>query len=138
MKIKFRPHHFLCTVGFQGKGYSPEFVQNFSDIVSILNGPQGDTTEIEVTDITDSICAPCPLKREHLCVTQEKIQSLDNNHSATLNIKPGQNITWGDAKKRIVEKMTLSEFNHACAQCGWKSLGICEQALIALQNNIKK
>lgn len=134
MKIKFRPHHFLCSVGFQGKGYSPAFVQNFTDIMAILNAPKGDEIEIEVTDITDSICDPCPLKKEHLCSTQEKIQSLDDNHAQILNLKPGQIISWGDAKKRIVEKMTLNEFNQACAQCSWKTLGICEQALINLRS----
>ena len=31
--LQFRPHHFLCAFCFQGKGYSPEFIENF-----IMNG----------------------------------------------------------------------------------------------------
>ena len=27
--LEFRPHHFLCTLGFEGKGYSDEFVRNY-------------------------------------------------------------------------------------------------------------
>ena len=37
--LKFRPHHFLCTLGFQGKGYSPGFVANFQAIADRLRGP---------------------------------------------------------------------------------------------------
>lgn len=138
MQIKFRPHHFLCAIGFQGKGYSPEFVSNFSQIIAILNGPNGDETQIEVTDITDSICDPCPLKRETLCTTQEKIQALDNNHAHILGVAAGDTLTWGEAKQRIVEKMNLAEFHKACASCSWKSLGVCEQSLIDLHNKHKK
>ncbi|RYZ78407.1 MAG: DUF1284 domain-containing protein [Proteobacteria bacterium] len=63
-KLKFRPHHFLCAVGFQGKGYSPEFVENFKTIKSVLDSTHGDQVMIEVIERTDSICAPCPSRRD--------------------------------------------------------------------------
>lgn len=134
MNIKFRPHHFLCAIGFQGKGYSPEFVNNFLQIMGLLNSSDGDKTEIEVTNVTDSICSPCPHKRDKLCTSQEKIQTLDNSHAQVLGIAAGDILTWGEAKQRIIEKMNLSEFHKACSSCNWKPLGICEQAL----NNLRK
>lgn len=84
--MKFRPHHFLCTVGYQGKGYSEEFVKNYDRISQSLkrNGVKGDDTPIEVVAKTDSICSPCPSKRGDLCETQEKIEKLDNAHAKIL------------------------------------------------------
>ena len=31
--IRFRPHHFLCSLGFEGKGYSEAFTANMTGIV---------------------------------------------------------------------------------------------------------
>lgn len=134
-KLQFRPHHFLCAVGFQGKGYSEEFVANFSEIVTELRKPGGDHILIEVTQFTDSICTPCPHKQDKFCATQEKIQQLDQAHAKILGIKPGDILTWGDAKQRIKENMNLTAFDNACSSCRWKQFGICEEALIKLHNS---
>jgi uncharacterized protein len=129
MTIKFRPHHFLCTLGFQGKGYSPKFVSNYQTIVDQLTGPQGDQIPITVVEHTDSICAPCPNKRDKLCTTQDKITALDQSHSEILNIQPGDVLTWGEAKQKIAREMSVEKFNNACSICSWKALGVCEEAL---------
>lgn len=129
VKLKFRPHHFMCTLGFEGKGYSDEFVANYSKIAEQLRGPLGDQTEIEVVNQTDSICAPCPHRREALCETQEKITKLDNAHAEILNLIPGEVLTWQEAKQRIKNSMTLERFHAACEPCAWKKLGVCETAL---------
>ncbi len=129
MTIKFRPHHFLCALGFQGKGYSSQFIANFSAIVTQLNSAQGDDEIIEVVEHTDSICSPCPHRRNLLCTEQNKINQLDQAHAEILNLTAGVKITWGDAKKRIASLMSLEKFSTACAPCEWKKLGICESAL---------
>jgi hypothetical protein len=128
--IAFRPHHFLCALCFQGKGYSPEFIANFSTIMQYLNSEQGDDVIIEVVAHTDSICDPCPSKREKKCVSQKKILRLDEAHATILAIQSGEKITWGEAKKRIRKNMTLEKFHVACAPCEWKKLGICEKVLM--------
>jgi hypothetical protein len=132
--LKFRPHHFLCTVGYQGKGYSPEFVKNYDSIAADLKKPAGDGTLIQVVEKTDSICAPCPSKRDDLCETQAKIDQLDRAHANILSIKDGDTLTWGEAKNRIAEFFTEEAFESACAPCSWKALGICKTALVKLKN----
>ena len=127
--MTFRPHHFLCALCFQGKGYSPEFINNFSQIMMQLNSAQGDDIVINVVEYTDSICEPCPSKRDKRCVTQKKILQLDRAHTEILQIKEGDKITWGTAKKRIAEYMTLEKFHTACAPCIWKKTGMCENVL---------
>jgi hypothetical protein len=129
LNIAFRPHHFLCALCFQGKGYSPEFIENFSAIMRYLNSEIGDDVVIEVVAKTDSICDPCPSKRDALCVSQKKIIQLDKEHANILEIQPGEKITWGEAKIKIRNRMTLKKFHIACHACEWKKLGICENVL---------
>lgn len=131
-RIKFRPHHFLCTLCFQGKGYSPEFVRNYKHILEQLS----DDTKITIVQETDSICSPCPHKRESKCVSQEKIELLDTQHAKALqlDLKNKDNnlsleLTWKQAKNLIKKNMTLEKFHKICAPCEWKKYGICEKVL---------
>lgn len=132
---QFRPHHFLCAVGFVGKGYSDPFVKNFSQIVENLRGSMGDQLTIEVIQHTDSVCAPCPHKQNKLCANQEKIEKLDAAHANTLEIQPGDVLTWKEAKTRIIQKISLDTFNDICAPCDWKAMGMCEKALKNMREN---
>jgi hypothetical protein len=129
MEISFRPHHFLCALCFKGSGYSPAFVANFHVIMDILHSSQGDNTKINVVAHTDSICEPCPNRLGKTCTTEEKINLLDTAHAAVLDIHHQDSITWGEAKKRIAEKMTLEKFHQICAVCSWKQYGICEDVI---------
>jgi uncharacterized protein len=138
MNLKFRPHHFLCSLAFQGKGYSPEFIAGFAAICERLNQPEGDDIQIEITAHTDTICAPCPHKRGQVCTSQALIEGLDQAHAEILGIKPGEQISWGEAKQRIKTHMNIDKFNQACAPCAWKDLGVCEQALAKLRSEVKE
>ena len=129
MNIHFRSHHFLCALCFQGNGYSPVFIENFTALMQQLNAEKGDDCVIEVVSDTDFICEPCPHRREQLCTSQEKILRLDRAHAEVLGIQPGEKITWGEAKQRIRERMTMEAFHRVCEPCEWKKLGICEEVL---------
>lgn len=135
MALTFRPHHFLCALCFQGKGYTPQFIANFTAIMQELNQPGGDENAIRVTKVTDSICAPCPSRRETLCTSQDTITTLDNAHAAILGLHDKDILTWGRAKQLLAEKMSLDLFHSACAPCAWKKLGICEKVLTQFQQS---
>lgn len=132
--LKFRPHHFLCALGFKGRGYSGPFVENFQKIAEKLHGPQGDQTPIQVLRQTDSICAPCPHRREAQCQKEESIQAIDEAHQNILGLKEGEVLTWGEAKKRLAQSMSMDDFHWACGSCEWKHLGFCEQELAKLKH----
>lgn len=134
--LRFRPHHFLCTLGFQGKGYSPAFVDHFQKIANQLREPKAptDQIQIEVVQGADLICEPCPNRTGSLCKTESKIDALDTAHEKVLGLTKGEIITWGKAKQRLAKYMTDSEFDQACAPCGWKSLGACRSALVQLRS----
>jgi hypothetical protein len=126
--IKFRPHHFLCTLGFQGHGYSLGFVKNYKKIVQRLTSDEN--TLIEVVGNMDSICFACPNKiNESLCTTQSKITKLDSRHQQILGLKIGEILSWKEAKVKIKKYMTVQKFDYTCDGCSWKEYGICQKAL---------
>ena len=131
--VKIRPHHFLCSLGFQGKGYSPDFVANFWRIVQLLEHPNGEKEQMKVVSDADDICMVCPKRRENVCSEENSIRRLDRKHAAVLGVQTGDILTWGEAKKLLKERMSLSRFHFVCANCSWKNLGHCEDALLRLQ-----
>jgi hypothetical protein len=127
VKIRFRPHHFLCTLGFQGKGYTPQYVEKYRKIVESLQNDED--LIIEVVAEGDSICGFCPHLSDAGCNQETKVQGIDKNHRHILSLKTGDVLTWAEAKKRLKDKMTLAAFHKACEGCEWKAQGMCESAL---------
>lgn len=128
--LTFRPHHFLCALGYRGKGYSAAFTANMTQIVTnglFANG--GDHTLIRVRAAADSLCAPCPKRRGEGCTNQAEIDALDGRHAAALNLKHGDVLTWGQAKMRIREKVRPDDLDTLCKGCRWLELGLCKSAL---------
>jgi hypothetical protein len=132
--LRFRPHHFLCTLSFQGKGYSPPFIKNYQSICDQLRAPDGDSIEIEVIEETDAICKPCPHRRGSLCTEQTKIEQLDQAHAKVLGIKPGDQLTWGEAKDRLRQRMSIATHLEICQGCEWLDHGDCRKALANLRD----
>jgi uncharacterized protein len=128
----FRPHHFLCALGFKGKGYSPSFVRNFASIVKVLRGEDAQEALLTVTLETDDICAPCPHKRGLLCASQEKIAFLDAQHIQALGWQEGETLKWGEARARL-KTLTPETFEKICQTCSWQKEGLCLAALEALR-----
>lgn len=131
--LSFRPHHFLCALGFRGKGYSDRFTANMTRLVSDgLHADDGDETMIRVVGATDDICAPCPKRRGTLCTSQARIAALDAAHAHALALHPGDTLTWGQAKARIRMHVQPGALESLCAGCQWLPLGLCESALTEL------
>lgn len=126
--IKFRPHHFMCTLGFSGKGYSPDFVRNYRNISETL--AQDEDSLIEVVEFMDDICAPCPNKlNDTICKTQDKIRHLDDSYKESLHLVYGEVISWKEAKLRINENISVKKFLQNCQLCSWQKYGVCQKSL---------
>lgn len=133
-RLKYRPHHFLCSLGFEGKGYSDSFTANMEAIVmGRLRADAGKETEIEVVGLADDICGPCPKRRGTSCTDQEKIDSLDAAHSRALRIDTGDRLTWAEALLRIRERVRPETLDRICAGCAWLEQGMCKAALERLR-----
>ena len=124
----------MCTLGFIGKGYSPEFVEHFKRLVKNFGDPEsGNDVQIKVIDGLDSICTGCPNHADGVCASELKICQLDRAHAKILGIRVGDVLSWSEAKKRISENMSIESFELACASCAWKSMGACRDALVKLK-----
>jgi len=131
--LQFRPHHFLCALGFEGKGYSGSFTANMAAIVvDGLRGPKGDGQVITVTQYTDDICAPCPKRRGRLCTDQGQIARLDRAHGQALDLRAGDTLTWAEAQKRMA-MLVPDDLDRICAGCRWLEMGMCKSALARLR-----
>lgn len=130
--IRLRPHHLLCALGFQGKGYSDSFTANMAKIVGQLRAPGGDDQCIDIIGKTDDICAPCPLRHGILCESQPKIDALDAAHGEALGVAPGDRLTWGEAQARMRAEVPPERLDTLCDGCRWLHMGMCRDALRAL------
>lgn len=78
---------------------------------------------------TDDVCSPCPHRRGKACESQAKIAGLDARHSEMLQLKPGDTFSWTEGLAKIKTKVTLAQFDQACASCSWKAFGLCESKI---------
>ena len=132
--LEFRPHHFMCTLGFRGVGYSNHFVQNYKEIVKVLT--KNEDTLIKVVKHTDNICSACPKKiSKTFCTAQDKITGLDFAHNKVLRFTSGEITSWRQAKSRIKKYMSIDKFHESCQSCSWKKFGVCQESLEQLLNS---
>ena len=127
--ILLRPHHLMCLLSFRGYGYSDLFTRNFKSIHSQVLSKCENTINLQITQYADTICKPCPHRRGTGCKEQDKINSLDRAHSEALNIKHGDQLSWKQAKQKIVANVNEETFHKICQQCSWKEYGYCQEAL---------
>lgn len=99
-----------------------------------LRAEGGTATPFEVVNETDDICAPCPKRIGKLCMSQTKINALDTAHAEALDIKPGDQLSWGEALMRMKSHVQPSDLQRICKGCSWLTLGLCEAALKRLHD----
>ena len=126
--IRLRPHHFLCTLTFVGKGYNPKFTANMAAIIKKINAGE----EIEIVDGPDDICAPlinrfwtgklahCHRKR---VVTRDKAAALDISRLLSISVQSGDRIKLpGTEIKTLRQGFAADSIRAACKSCPWNSL----------------
>ena len=121
--FKLRPHHGLCIQFFQGKGYSPEFVQHMTEIISFLdrNNPA-----IMLTVETDNICSHCPHNQGTICDSAKKVQQFDTAVLQYCNLQNGSQLSWNEFQETfrtsILQRGILAKI---CGNCQWSE--ICQK-----------
>lgn len=130
--IRIRAHHLFCMQGFQGYGYSSEFVANMRLVLeSIKASPSG---HLKLVSECDAICVSCPNKKE--CSLSDsflalKIRKMDQLVLEKLGMEEQ---TVGEAKElfRLVNKKLKnpSDIEEVCGSCRWR-----QKCLWYLQKN---
>ena len=113
----FRPHHFVCFLSFQGKGYSSDFVDRVNEILTTLkDNPQEKL--ISVVQGCDSACEKCPNQKFGKCQYDEAVSEKDSAYSTLLNITYGNKLSFSDMQK-IRTRIRKDDFIKVCAKCMW-------------------
>ena len=118
MKIKLRGHHLLCLQGFQGYGYSEDFVKNMT-LINEARKSEGCT--ITLTDKADDICSSCPNLTDRICENEKQneiIEKMDREVLSKLDLKKEY-----DAMKLFNEVSlkfnSLKSVENICCGCKW-------------------
>lgn len=118
MKIRLRGHHLLCLQGFQGYGYSKDFVLNMTKINELRKSK--DCTVI-LTNEADDICSACPNLKNNLCENEnqnETIVKMDNKILSKLNREEEYNSI--DLFNEVYQKFnSLNSVQNICDECKW-------------------
>ncbi len=130
-RIKFRPHHLLCNLCFQGKGYSAEFIENFKTIHDALNAAPDDLI-IEIVQSIDDICTSCPDNKNDCCCKAKKTAAMDQAVLNALYLNFGDMITLNQLHTSIKQHFTMEDFHAICGKCSWYPEKLCEPVIKAL------
>lgn len=132
----FRVHHILCTNLYQGMGYSGEFCENMTKIVTELRRhPQ---KELELVCEPDMICQNCPNLTEnggcgqdanHVVGKDEKIRQI-------LGLETHKIYTYQQLCKIALERFTEKDFMESCQNCQWYQQDLCHYDV--LQKNLSE
>ena len=86
--MRLRPHHLLCTQGYEGKGYDEHFVRRMTAYVTQMR--REENVRIEITLRPDDICTACPnLSDAEHCVSDDKVLAFDRKVLEMFGLKEG-------------------------------------------------
>ena len=119
MKIKLRGHHLLCLQGFQGYGYSKDFVLNMTHI-NELRKSEGCT--VTLTNAPDDICSSCPNLKSNLCENENQNRVIVKMDDEVLSkLEYGNEYNSLDLFKEVSLKFnTLKSVENICNNCKWE------------------
>ena len=118
--IHLRPHHLLCMRYFRGKGYSPEFVRNMSDIIDRLR--RDPNARIEVIEGADDLCAACPhLDADRVCSRQELVGGYDGRTAEAFGLEEGEH-SFGAVCSVMEQTLDSRVLAGVCPDCSWSEI----------------
>lgn len=117
LKIRIRPHHILCMRFFEGKGYSPAFVENMTRLKQQLE--QSDAV-VELTGDCDMVCAACPNRRQTWCVAEHQVRTYDDAMLLYCGLSRDTPYRWAQLQALASEKiLQAGRLPAICADCQW-------------------
>ena len=133
--IPLRAHHLLCLLGFQGIGYSAEFIRNLHKVKRMIE--QNPDLEIEIVEDCDVVCIQCPNSQDTECVKggvndNRTVKEMDRRVMEKLDIKPHDRFKVREIYALVKEKIQPEDFRDLCRGCDYLPLGFCHRGLESL------
>ncbi len=128
-----RAHHFLCLTTYQGKGYSPDFVENMNRIwASARTGAIG---TVAAHAQADPICHACPHLTDRgdpiSCTFQSSIGARDRRMLAAMGWEENQQVSFESAMQTVHDRHG-ELMAKVCGGCDW--VPICSQRKFTLRD----
>lgn len=134
-----RGHHVLCVHGFQGMGYSPDFVKKMHEIVEEIRDDSKYFPIRVVMDLDDA-CGACPNKGDGFCNasrgSDEHVKQLDRRIMEHIGLEHGEQIDKHELVKRTAEKVQPEDLDILCKGCSWLSYGVCKTGILKLREKM--
>ncbi len=119
MPVLLRPHHGMCILFYEGKGYSTGFTDHMSRVIRLLN----DDTSVRITSGPDEICSCCPNLNEKVCLSDEKVHKYDRMVLDMTGLQDGSECTYGEFSRSVKEHILLSgRRREICGDCEWDEI----------------
>lgn len=133
--IKLRGHHLLCVHGFQGMGYSQDFIKKMEEVVRFIRD-EGQDGPIQVEEQSDLLCNVCPNLGEGGCQSsydaERKIRNMDGRVLDYLGLKKGEIYMKSHIVELTREKVTPEDLERLCYECSWFRYGVCKEGISRL------
>jgi uncharacterized protein len=136
--IPLRGHHLLCLLGFQGIGYTADFIKNFQKVKRLVE--QNPDLDIEVVDSCDVICLACPNSQGGDCFKSglkldNTVREMDRRVMDRLGIRPGDRFKAREIYEMLKDAIGPEDMKDICRGCEWLNLGFCPRGLAKLQES---
>lgn len=116
--LSLRGHHFLCTLHYQGAGYSTGFTDNFTALCESIVARGAST--VEVAGMADPICQACPSLQPdgETCATQDSIMRRDRALLDAMGWEPGRVMSLEAAHWAVIDRRE-ELMSQVCPGCEW-------------------
>ncbi|MCR3757497.1 DUF1284 domain-containing protein [Clostridium felsineum] len=126
--IRLRPHHIMCFQGYEGKGYSKDFIENMDKIYEQLE----EKSKVKIVFSTDDVCRKCPNKKlENICETNDKVLSIDSKVIKYLMLEE-RVYTYKDLIVRLKTNINEEIMQDICGRCAWYTNSKCKNNILNL------
>ncbi|MDQ0253326.1 hypothetical protein J2S74_000698 [Evansella vedderi] len=139
MERILRGHHLLCVHGFQGMGYSPEFVKEMDAIVKDIRNKEKEF-QIKVVKDLDDTCQACPHNGGSICIANEgsddHVKSMDGRVIEHLGLIENKSYSKSILVEWTARLVQPDDLDHLCKGCSWLQYGVCKEGIARLKDSI--
>lgn len=116
--LTLRGHHFLCSLHYQGAGYSAAFTDNFTALMQQVQ--TGAVTRVRVAPMADAICQACPSLQsdQQSCEFQASVMRRDRALLDAMDWQPGQEFDLEEAHLAVLARREAL-MAEVCPGCEW-------------------
>lgn len=140
MERTLRGHHLLCVHGFQGMGYSPEFVVKMGSIVEDIRNDEKDFP-IRVVATLDDACTACPHNGGTICIasagSDEHVKTMDEKVIEHLKLEKDKLYRKSKLIDWTAKMVKPDDLDYLCKDCSWLPYGVCKAGIEKLKTNTR-